>query len=222
MCPFMNSRLLYLLIILRLSRFGLIVSNSSRNEPDQSIVTPFALFGLQTDWSDANTDCEGKLPTSGVLRFSTQLLFFHLLITTHDNHIMPTINDHCADEVKPGKKCANCHSICYCSTDCQRADWKTHKMLCAAFEGVRHPSAPGMTRLLMFTTRIRYDPNKGLPDPLFCRMPVKLGPVHHPVAGLPFGTDVMLLAVSLSFAQHQRLAQSCLTESPYNIATTST
>ncbi|THY40953.1 hypothetical protein D6C99_08008 [Aureobasidium pullulans] len=136
--------------------------------------------------------------------FGLILLFFHLLITTHDNHIMPSINDHCADEVKPGKKCANCHSICYRSTDCQRADWKTHKMLCAAFEGVRHPSAPGMTRLLMFTYRIRYDPNKGLPDPLFCRMPVKLGPVHHPVAGLPFGTDVMLLAVSLGFAQHPK------------------
>ncbi|THY83295.1 hypothetical protein D6C93_08918 [Aureobasidium pullulans] len=109
---------------------------------------------------------------------------------------MPSINDHCADEVKPGKKCANCHSICYRSTDCQRADWKTHKMLCAAFEGVRHPSAPIMTRLLMFTNR------KGLPDPLFCRMPVKLGPVHHPVAGLPFGTDVMLPTDSLSFVQH--------------------
>ncbi|THZ19584.1 hypothetical protein D6C89_07685 [Aureobasidium pullulans] len=96
--------------------------------------------------------------------FGLILLFFHLLITTHDNHIMPTINDHCADEVKPGKKCANCHSICYCSTDCQRADWKTHKMLCAAFEGVRHPSAPGMTRLLMFTTRIsnNFDLTPGL------------------------------------------------------------
>lgn len=29
------------------------------------------------------------------------------------------------------KKCAKCHSITYCSRDCQKAHWKTHKRDCA-------------------------------------------------------------------------------------------
>ncbi len=27
-------------------------------------------------------------------------------------------------------KCSRCHSAVYCSVDCQRADWKAHKLDC--------------------------------------------------------------------------------------------
>lgn len=40
--------------------------------------------------------------------------------------------------------CSRCKSIRYCSAECQRADWPTHKLLCAAFsnfDASRRPSA---------------------------------------------------------------------------------
>jgi hypothetical protein len=31
---------------------------------------------------------------------------------------------------QPLKACSRCHSVSYCSVECQRQDWKTHKPLC--------------------------------------------------------------------------------------------
>jgi len=28
------------------------------------------------------------------------------------------------------KKCTSCHSVNYCNTQCQRADWKSHRVIC--------------------------------------------------------------------------------------------
>ena len=36
-----------------------------------------------------------------------------------------------ADLPEPLKQCAKCHTQRYCSRDCQKADWKTHKKVCA-------------------------------------------------------------------------------------------
>ena len=39
----------------------------------------------------------------------------------------------CGKEAGPGQhfnKCANCRLICYCSTLCQKQDWKEHKPFC--------------------------------------------------------------------------------------------
>lgn len=45
---------------------------------------------------------------------------------------------HCAkcqkpqsDLPSPLKRCAKCQTQCYCSRECQKADWKTHKKICA-------------------------------------------------------------------------------------------
>lgn len=36
--------------------------------------------------------------------------------------------------LKPHKKCVGCKSSSYCSKECQREDWPTHKLICAAFK----------------------------------------------------------------------------------------
>ncbi|KAL1639781.1 hypothetical protein SLS58_007523 [Diplodia intermedia] len=38
--------------------------------------------------------------------------------------------------------CSRCKSACYCSATCQRADWPTHKLLCAAFSTFDVSSRP--------------------------------------------------------------------------------
>lgn len=34
----------------------------------------------------------------------------------------------------PLKQCAKCNATPYCSRDCQKADWKTHKKICGKQE----------------------------------------------------------------------------------------
>ena len=37
-----------------------------------------------------------------------------------------------SDISEPLKRCAKCQTQCYCSRECQKADWKTHKKVCAS------------------------------------------------------------------------------------------
>lgn len=37
-----------------------------------------------------------------------------------------------SDFPNPLKRCAKCHTQCYCSRDCQKTDWKAHKKTCAS------------------------------------------------------------------------------------------
>jgi splicing suppressor protein 51 len=41
----------------------------------------------------------------------------------------------------PLLKCARCKAVSYCSKDCQKAHWKTHKQICAHIADVRGPSS---------------------------------------------------------------------------------
>lgn len=34
------------------------------------------------------------------------------------------------DDEKPLKRCTKCRKVLYCDAECQKADWKAHKMVC--------------------------------------------------------------------------------------------
>ena len=44
----------------------------------------------------------------------------------------------------PLKACAGCHTAFYCSPDCQRADWKTHKKICRQAQAAEQDSGVDM------------------------------------------------------------------------------
>lgn len=48
----------------------------------------------------------------------------------------------------PLKQCAKCNVTTYCSRDCQKADWKTHKKICGKQDNAEHsqPSASSASR----------------------------------------------------------------------------
>lgn len=46
--------------------------------------------------------------------------------------------------------CVQCHSGRYCSAECQRTDWPTHKLLCRSFSDFRVPPGPLFRRAILF------------------------------------------------------------------------
>ena len=42
----------------------------------------------------------------------------------------PAVCHSCHKPADKLKKCSQCHRVSYCSQDCQRTDWKQHKLLC--------------------------------------------------------------------------------------------
>ena len=52
---------------------------------------------------------------------------------------------------KPGKKlCQGCKNINYCSRECQKRDWKTHKLLCKTFPDFADRPTPDSRRVILF------------------------------------------------------------------------
>ncbi|KAI0372563.1 hypothetical protein BV20DRAFT_964170 [Pilatotrama ljubarskyi] len=98
-------------------------------------------------------------------------------------------------------RCKQCQSVWYCSADCQRADWPTHKQLCLSLKGGRwckvtfRATPPGMEKMHISTinqytdlTRMKGDsgsmtvgdPNKPFPNthgdkPFLVKLQVGLG-----------------------------------------------
>ena len=48
------------------------------------------------------------------------------------------------------KHCARCKDAVYCSLDCQRLDWKNHKLLCTSWADFGTPPTPQSRRGLLF------------------------------------------------------------------------
>ncbi|CAM6113755.1 unnamed protein product [Calypogeia fissa] len=46
--------------------------------------------------------------------------------------------------------CTQCRTLRYCSKECQRIDWPTHKLLCRSFSDFRTPPGPTFKRAILF------------------------------------------------------------------------
>lgn len=67
---------------------------------------------------------------------NTAVSCFHpsSLNTLSNNDQMASLVNNCSVCAKPGKACSVCKNSFYCSRECQKADWKTHRMLCGTFK----------------------------------------------------------------------------------------
>ncbi|KAG9679127.1 hypothetical protein KCU99_g1734, partial [Aureobasidium melanogenum] len=98
---------------------------------------------------------------------------------------MTSTNNLCAVCSKPGKLCASCENIHYCGRDCQKADWKVHKLLCRTFKDARDAPGPNMMRVIAL--------HVSRTNPEFSWMSIKPGKVQQPVVGDYFGSHNPLL-----------------------------
>lgn len=64
------------------------------------------------------------------------------------NDISGTLCPRCTD--KGTLTCSRCNDIKYCSAECQRADWATHKVLCGAIKDLGPRPSKDMRRILAF------------------------------------------------------------------------
>ncbi|KAH0362828.1 hypothetical protein KCU65_g7791, partial [Aureobasidium melanogenum] len=94
---------------------------------------------------------------------------------------MAPTNNLCVVCSKPGKRCAGCENIRYCGAECQKADWKIHKLVCRTFKAARDAPGPDMVRVLEFPI----DDTK----PKFSWMPVDGALFSKPETGDYFGAD---------------------------------
>ncbi|KAG9895357.1 hypothetical protein KCU98_g14829, partial [Aureobasidium melanogenum] len=93
--------------------------------------------------------------------------------------IVASTGEQCAVCSKPGKLCASCNNIHYCGAECQKADWKVHKLVCRTFKAVREPPGPNMMRVLVFPFNNT--------NPEFRWMPIRPTKVRRPETGFLFG-----------------------------------
>jgi hypothetical protein len=105
---------------------------------------------------------------------------------------MASIKNQCAVCPKPGKLCASCENIHYCSPECQKTDWKVHKLLCRTFKDFRNPPGPMWMRVIAFPV------NSTKPE--FRWMPIKQGTIQRPMVDKYFGYDNPLTGF-ISFPQ---------------------
>lgn len=63
---------------------------------------------------------------------------------------MASTKGQCAVCSKPGKRCTSCENIYYCGAECQKADWKVHKLVCRIFKDARDAPGPDLVRVIEF------------------------------------------------------------------------
>ncbi|KAI9050605.1 hypothetical protein LZ554_005764 [Drepanopeziza brunnea f. sp. 'monogermtubi'] len=92
------------------------------------------------------------------------------------DHLKCTTCNKSADSSTKLKKCGGCESALYCSTGCQKEDWKTHKLICDEFKtfpvanprpstdhklALLLPEEGGNPKLLWFQTHLMKSPFAG-------------------------------------------------------------
>lgn len=77
----------------------------------------------------------------GILQsnFAVQANFVDLLSVSFDEDLPEFLEcDYCGTELVRKERCSQCKAAMYCNRDCQKKDWKRHKMLCTKY----HTHAP--------------------------------------------------------------------------------
>lgn len=83
------------------------------------------------------------------------------------------------------KYCARYKSTCYCSQACQKSDWKTDKLLCAAFSTFDTSERPTKEHY----RAVLFDPDKDKPEFVWLRCPWVFGGYQSPETEKFIGED---------------------------------
>jgi hypothetical protein len=83
------------------------------------------------------------------------------------------------------KYCARCKSTSYCSQACQKSDWKTHKLLCAAFSTFAISERPTKEHY----RAVLFDPDKDKPEFVWLCCPWVFGGYQSPETEKFIGED---------------------------------
>jgi hypothetical protein len=104
--------------------------------------------------SNTNKHCSFPLPISSV-----PIALDHIL---HTNITFSSLPSSMTDQICASDECRNigthrckrCMTTCYCSRGCQKAHWKTHKLVCNG-PTVFHPFRPGVFDFMRLPREVR-------------------------------------------------------------------
>lgn len=124
-------------------------------------------FGAQMDVADADGITPRGLHLLAGPQVTAAVAKWLRRRTGEQRHMDEKKCDACGQKDVPLKFCARCHAARYCSPECQRGHWRTHKQTCLPFD-MRHtvtvrPAYEGVTNVIPLADMTRA--SFGIPSP---------------------------------------------------------